>query len=123
MAYKYPKALILDAIEGSDGCYSSVAQRLGCSRNTARRYVGLWKETRAAFEEAAEVTLDEFESILRRLARANNLRALEFYMNAKGKSRGYGRQLFEGTFDGRVEFELTMREPDETDDEDDYGAE
>ena len=37
MAYKFPKRKVLEAIRGSDGCYQTIAKRLGCSRNTAAR--------------------------------------------------------------------------------------
>lgn len=50
MAKNYKKQQVLDAVNNSAGVMEYVAQKLGCTWATARRYVDKWDETREAFD-------------------------------------------------------------------------
>ena len=52
MAKNYPKETVLAAILNSAGVMEYVAQKLGCTWETARKYVHKWDETSEAFSVA-----------------------------------------------------------------------
>lgn len=45
----YSKQVVKNAIKKSGGFYNGVAQYLGCSSPTAKKYVDKWEETRELF--------------------------------------------------------------------------
>lgn len=98
---------IREAIRGSLGNMTTVARRLGVSRMTVWRRLQASEELRELYDEENETLLDRAENELAQLMdpRANEderirLEALKYYLDCKGKARGYGRRPSDGGIDG-----------------------
>lgn len=88
------KSLVLQAIElhnPIDGymTISDVAKQLHCDWATARKYIGMYEETRIAFLAKGEESLDHAEKTLFDVAKTD-VSALKYLLSTKGKHRGYG---------------------------------
>ena len=86
----YDIEMILNAIKGSGGFYTKIANSLKCSWATAVKYVNLYEETKQAYSEELEIVLDMAESKLLENVQDNDNAAIQFYLKSKGKNRGYG---------------------------------
>lgn len=86
---RYTEDETLAAIAGSCGLVSLIARKLGCSWDTARKYVDRWKATRIAIEAEHGQTLDLAESKLFEAIQRGEPWAVKFYLTTKGKDRGY----------------------------------
>lgn len=91
------------AIPGSHSIISTIAKRVGCSWNTAKKFIDEYPTVKAAFDAERESLLDVAESVL-----ANNIKlALQQQYNGKvpadstdakwllsrlGKDRGYSEK-------------------------------
>lgn len=92
MAYLYKKKKIKEAIERSNGTYTSVARGLGCrSSITARKYVEKFDDLHKRFLEIQTVTCDLAEDVLlSNLESGNDLvraRTCEFILKHLPQSR------------------------------------
>ena len=92
-------AAISAAIQGSLGNVAYIARRLGCTRMTVWRRLSASPELKQQFDEENETMLDNAENELISLMNPSvnedprsRLEALKFYLNSKGKKRGYGSQ-------------------------------
>jgi len=115
MTKGYSREKVLKAVTGCGGVVQTVAQRLGCSWKTAKRYIDKWTSTREAFEAELETILDIAESVLFRNIRVAyqaqrvetdhgieyvrvDLGDVKWLLSRKGKDRGYDqRQQVAGT--------------------------
>ena len=87
---KRTKAQIIEAIRGSGGLRSEILARLGLrSYDTLRAYLEKYPEAREALESEEERLLDTAESKLHALIESGNFGAIVYYLNNKGKKRGY----------------------------------
>lgn len=93
VAYKFTKEQVLKAIDGSYGIVSQVARRLGgCSWHTAEKHINRWEETRQAFADENERSLDHSE--MQMIAKIENGDGpmIRFHLMVKGKHRGYAQR-------------------------------
>lgn len=97
--YRYTKEDVLLAITGDgdsqDGCkgiVSTVAKRLGCAWHTAKKYIGVWKETREAYEDESERSIDLSESKMFEQIKAGDGPMIRYHLSTKGKHRGYSER-------------------------------
>lgn len=86
---KFSVEKMLKAIDNSAGIKSEVAKRLNCSRSLIYEYIERFPEVRAAFEDEEEKVLDMAESSLFSLIQDGDTSAIFYYLNNKGKKRGY----------------------------------
>lgn len=89
---KYKKQDILDAIKGSYGVVSEVADALGVEWHTAREYIDLWPETKQALDEESERYLDLTELKCIERIKAADGQMIRFVLATRGKKRGYGTE-------------------------------
>lgn len=84
----------LDALKLSAGLITQACKKVGIgSRNT----IALWRRKDPKFDaackeaekEACEMALDQAEGALMRNIQAGDTKAIRFYLQCKGKSRGY----------------------------------
>lgn len=61
---KFTIEQVLEAIKGSSGIKATIAQRLGCNRNTVDNYLTRYATVREAYQDEAEVTDDLAESVI-----------------------------------------------------------
>jgi len=89
-APRWAKEQVLAAVKGSMGIMSTIAARLDkCGWHTAQRYVNRWEETRAAYADECERSLDMSESQLLKAVQAGDGQMIRFHLMTKGKHRGY----------------------------------
>ena len=69
MAEKFTAKQFIDAIAGTGGVISEIASRVGCSWNTARKYIDKYATVKAAWQEERERITDK--------ARSNIITAIE----------------------------------------------
>lgn len=88
----YSKAEILEAINGSSGSISTIAQRLNCAWYTAEKNIRRFSETAEAFQGEIEITLDMAESASLELIKKGDGAMIRYYLSTKGRNRGYGNE-------------------------------
>ena len=89
---KRSKKQILEAIPGSGGIRAEVMRRLGIKAySTLRAYLAKYPEAKEALENEEEKALDDAESKLIEAVNAGNLGAIMYFLNNKGRKRGYGK--------------------------------
>ena len=88
----YPKSEILEAISGSSGSISTIAQRLNCAWYTAEKNIMRFPETEEAFRSEIEITIDIAESAALELIKKGDGAMIRYYLSTKGRNRGYGNE-------------------------------
>ena len=84
------KTHVIEAIKGTGGVMSKIAEKIGCSWHTARKYIETYNLSKE-LEEEQESVLDLCESKLIENIEDNDNQAIFYYLNNRGKSRGYNR--------------------------------
>lgn len=87
---EYTTEQVAEAIKKARGIYAVAAKSLGCTRQTVASYVERYATVRAAAEEANATVLDVAESFLIRDVLEGKFDQIKYYLNSKGKARGYG---------------------------------
>jgi hypothetical protein len=85
----YTDEQIAKAIKGSGGIMSSIAKRLKCNWNTARKYVNSKPEFEEMLQEEEEAVLDMGEAALYAQVKNQEAWAVKYLLATKGKKRGY----------------------------------
>lgn len=87
---KYTAQQVADAIRKANGIYAAAARLLRCDRRTVAAYVERYATVRQAAEEANATLLDIAEGHLVTDVQKGKFEQIKYYLNAKGKARGYG---------------------------------
>ena len=91
---RYTIAQIKKAIEGSGGIVSTVARKLGCNWNTARKKIEGTEETQQAYKDEVERMVDAAETVIyTSITEEKNTQDAKWFLSKKGKHRGYGDQV------------------------------
>lgn len=91
---KITKDQTLEAIKGSGGIITTIANRLKVSWGTARTYTEKWEQTRQAMRDEEEINIDIAEGIIiHSIQDQHDIQAAKWYLSTKGRSRGYGDSL------------------------------
>lgn len=88
----YPLEQILEAIKDCHGIMTTVAKRLGCQWQTAKKYVLRYPEAVEAFQAEELSGIDKAESILYQKVEEGDMNALSLYLSKKGRRRGWGTE-------------------------------
>jgi hypothetical protein len=86
---KYTPEQIIGALEECKGMIAPAARRLGCDRNTIKRYLKEYGEIAQAIADQREAVTDEAELALYDSIKAREAWAVCFYLKCQGKARGY----------------------------------
>ena len=90
----YTADQMIEAIEATGGILAAAARRLGCSRNTVKRWIRDDESVKNAYEEQLETVGDEMEGRLIKLCRSeshpDHFKSLRFYLRTVQRHRGYG---------------------------------
>jgi hypothetical protein len=96
---RFKVAHVAEALRTSGGVISGAAQILAqaygdCTPQTVRNYIARHPQLRVAVDEAVEFNLDIAETKLIALmsAKRPDINAVKFYLETKGKQRGYTRR-------------------------------
>lgn len=100
---KFQVSEIIEAIRGTGGIKSIVAQKLGCNRSTIDRYAKRYATIQAALDDADEEITDLAETKAAALIKAEYWPAIRYRLETKGKDRGYvTRQEVTGADGGEI---------------------
>lgn len=80
---------MLDAIKGSYGIISTIADRLHINWNTARTYIKQDKDATQLFENERNTMLDRAESCIINALEQNDVSTAKWFLQIKGADRGY----------------------------------
>jgi hypothetical protein len=86
---KYTAEQMIDALAKSMGMISPAARKLGCSRDTIRRYLAENAEIKQVIEDADEEVNDIAELKLLDAIKRGEAWAICFRLKTKAKHRGY----------------------------------
>jgi predicted transcriptional regulator len=89
MAKNHSDAEYIDAIKKSYGFQAKVAEILGVSRSAVCQRINSNSEFLELCNDIKEELLDRAELKLHSLVDLNDFRAIKFFLNCKGKHRGY----------------------------------
>ena len=88
MAYKAKD--FIKAIPGSGGIVSTIAKRVGCTWDTAKRWVTEKPTVKLAYDNECEVPLDMAHSVVIESINKKNVGDAKWYLTKKGGHRGFG---------------------------------
>lgn len=106
------KKAMIEALSKSLGIVSSACKAVNINRNTHYEWLKKDPEYKKAVEDIAEITLDFVESKLYTLIKDGNPNAIFYYLNNKGGSRGYSRNVNElNKLDPKQPLNVTINVP------------
>jgi len=95
----YTAKQFIDAIPGTGGIVSTIADRVGCKWHTARKYIEKYPMVKDAYNEEIERVIDLAEGVLiqniqiaakqARAGREVDTSDVKWFLSRKAKSRGY----------------------------------
>jgi len=89
---KIHKERFREAMKGSGGNKTIIAHRLACNRATVDNYLKKHEDLLQAFEDESEKVCDLVESRFIKTCLEGSERAMMFYLDRKGRKRGWGRE-------------------------------
>lgn len=90
---KITTAKFIKACKGSGGVQAILAQKIGVSRQAINQYINDHPDINKYLELAEEEAVDIGESKLMQNIAAGKERSLLFFLERKGKKRGYGKEI------------------------------
>ena len=91
-AKEYTLDEVLAGVVNSYGIISRVAENMGCTWGTAKKYVDSYPEAVQLFQEETERVLDLAESKVIKSINMDDVGTAKWLLSTKGKDRGYGEQ-------------------------------
>lgn len=85
----YTAEQFITAIKGSAGIISTIAKRVGCEWNTAKKYIEAHPSIKNAWENERETVLDMAETQLIKAVQCGKDWAVKYTLSTIGKKRGY----------------------------------
>ncbi len=89
------KTRYVDELSKRLGCSFAACQRVGCDRDDVERWLREDREFARKVRAVAENALDYVEGKLLEGVGVGNAQLIKFYLENKGRSRGYGKALQE----------------------------
>jgi len=89
---QYTAKQFIDAIPGTGGIITHIANKVGCSWNTARKYIDKHPTVLRAWEDEREVVVDVAEVELIRKVKEGDAWAVKYMLSTIGKHRGFTEQ-------------------------------
>ena len=82
---KYTAKQFLDAIPGSGGIITTIAKRVGCTWNTAQKYIKKYPRVTQAYEDERDAIIDMAEATLLKSIREGNTQDAKWFLERKRK--------------------------------------
>ena len=89
---KYNVKDLIEAAQGSMGIWQAIIAKAKIPRGTLAKYIQQYPELRKVIEDERERGLDFAEAKLLEQIKANDLKAVMFYLERKGATRGWSEQ-------------------------------
>lgn len=115
---QYRAQQFIDAIPGSGGIISVIAKRVGCAWHTANKYIKDYPTIKAAYADETESLVDLAESTVLKAIRDGDVGAAKWFLQTKGKARGYTERHEHTGADGGPIVVVNWDEADDADDTD-----
>ena len=90
---QYTARQFIAAIPGTGGIITAIARKVGCSWDTAKKFIVNYPTVAQAYANECEVIGDLAETELFKAIKAGDLSAIRFYLATKGKGRGYTEKV------------------------------
>jgi enoyl-[acyl-carrier-protein] reductase (NADH) len=91
--YKFTDDQIIDAIKGSCGIITNIANSLGCSWDTANNRIKNGNEiVKTAYRDETERVIDKAESVINKAIDKDDIQTAKWFLATKGKVRGYSEK-------------------------------
>ena len=91
MASHHSIAQIEAALRKADGRPAAAARIIGVSRQAMHERVSRTPHLQECITEIEEILLDTAESVILKAVRAGHMPTVRWYMDRRGRERGYGR--------------------------------
>jgi len=102
MSSRFTADQFIEAIKGSGGIVTTIAERVGCSWSTARLFIDNHPTVLQAYNDENERMLDMSEAALFKSIKGGDTQDAKWHLSRKGKHRGYAeRQEFDLNPDGK----------------------
>ena len=99
---------VAEALRKSAGIQAGAARILGCTRQAVSLYVARYPQLARVVDDAVEFNLDLAETKLIDAVNQGEMTAIKFYLECKGKTRGYTRRTeITGAAGAPISFEVT----------------
>ncbi|MBU2395755.1 MAG: hypothetical protein KKH70_20665, partial [Gammaproteobacteria bacterium] len=85
----YTAAQFIEAIPDSGGIISTIAKRVGCAWNTARKYIDDHPTVQQAYQDERNKVGDMLETTALSIAKNGDGTMLRFFLSTVWKDRGY----------------------------------
>jgi len=105
--YNFSEEQIIEAIQGSCGIISNIAESLGCDWSTAKKYVNKYEVTKQAYSDESERVIDKAESKLQAAIDNGDMQMVKWYLATIGKKRGFSEKT-EIQHSGEVSSNFTL---------------
>jgi len=79
----------IDAIKGTGGIISAIANKVPCDWHTAKKYIVGYPTVARAYDDECQKIGDLAESGLYKAIKTEDLSAIKFYLTTKARDRGY----------------------------------
>lgn len=79
----------IDAIPGTGGIITAIARRVGCSWDTAKKYIFEYPTIKQAYDNECESVTDMAESVLITNIKNGDSADAKWWLTRKGKGRGF----------------------------------
>jgi len=100
---QYKAIQFIEAIPGTGGIISTIAERVGCDWHTAKKYIERYVTIKRAYEDEIEHNVDNAESVViqnikyaledqRAKKKPVDSSDAKWYLSRKGKHRGYSER-------------------------------
>ena len=107
---QYKAQDFIDAMPGSGGVITTIARRVGCAWDTAKKYITDYATVKRAYDNECESILDLAESKLFQAVSEGDLSAVKYALSTKGQKRGwYTKQAHEFMGEGGGPVETIVR--------------
>jgi len=84
---RYSTAQFIAAIDGSGGIVTTIAKRVGCSWNTAKKWIDEYPTVAAAYSDEQETINDMAEGMLMQSIRKGNTQDAKWWLSRIRKDR------------------------------------
>ena len=88
---QYTARQFIDAIPGTGGIITTIAKRVGCTWNTAKKHIVEKPTVAAAYAAECESVLDAAESVILGDIQNKDVQTSKWYLTMKGRERGYAQ--------------------------------
>jgi hypothetical protein len=90
---QYTAKDFIDAIPHTGGVITLIAQKVGCSWNTAKKYIEGHVTVKQAYDDEVESILDLGEAKLFEAVKGGEFQAIKYLLSTRGKKRGYVERI------------------------------